>query len=69
MFGQEKDEFRSRTVSTFFDENCSNQLYINISVVGILYIYISRVIQSPIYLYSIWCDPSILLGFELAVFL
>ena len=39
-FGQEKYEFLSRTVSTEFTKNSSNQFFIRISVVGITYIYI-----------------------------
>ena len=57
---QEKYDFLSRTVSTFLDENISNQLYMNISVVGIPYIYIySHFMLSLINVYHMWCALSI----------
>ena len=54
IFGQEKHEFISKTVSNLFDEKSLNQFYIRISVVGMLYVYISNFIWSLINMYSIW---------------
>ena len=61
IFGQEKYEFLSRTVSTLVDKKSSNKFYINISVVGIPYIYLlSSFILSLINVYTMGCALSTL---------
>ena len=48
IFGQEKYEFLYITVGTYFDEKSSNQFYVCIIVVGILYTEFFKILFSPL---------------------